>query len=90
MAETATSSGADLNRVNSSAELPPLQEVTGRNYVTLRQFCTLVGISYQTGLRWVKPDKSDKVKVKAIHVGGGWRIYEEELRRFLDHGNRDD
>lgn len=85
----ADSSTTELDQVNSSAELPPLEELTGRNYVTLRQFCTLVGRTYQTGLRWVKPDKDGKVKVKAVHVGGGWRIYEEELRRFLDHGNRE-
>lgn len=56
--------------------------LSGRNYVTLGRFCDLLGVTYQTGLRYVKRDY-----VKAVRVGGFWRIYEDELRRFLESGN---
>lgn len=76
MAEMASSAG------NPLGSLPDLQETLGRKYVTLRQFCRLLGVTYHTGLRYIR----DK-KVHAVKVGGSWRIYEEELTRFLNQGN---
>lgn len=64
------------------ANLPPLHEIVGRNWVTLKQLQKLLGVTYQTVLRYVREEK-----VRAVKVGGGWRIYEEELRRFLSEGN---
>jgi excisionase family DNA binding protein len=62
--------------------LPPLHELVGKNYVTLRQLKDLLGVTYQTVLRYVREEK-----VRAVKVGGSWRIYEDELRRFLSSGN---
>lgn len=62
--------------------LPPLQDLVGRNWITLRQLTNLLGVSYQTALRYVSDHK-----IGAVKIGGGWRIYEEELRRFLADGN---
>lgn len=77
----------------ASDKLPDLQTLVGRNWVSLGQACDLIEISYQTGMRYIRPGK-DKLgketppKLKAVRVGGTWRIYEEELRRFLDAGNQ--
>jgi excisionase family DNA binding protein len=62
--------------------LPPLESLVGKNYVTLGQLRDILGVTYQTVLRYVKEEK-----VRAVKVGGGWRIYEDELRRFLTSGN---
>jgi excisionase family DNA binding protein len=59
-------------------ELPSLQELAGRNYVSLDQAAKLIGVSYQTALKYVKSGK-----LKAVRVGGGWRIYEDSLKAFL-------
>lgn len=67
---------------NQIANLPSLTELVGRNWVTLHQFKELVGVTYQTALRYVKTKK-----IRAIKIGGSWRVYEEELRRFLSEGN---
>jgi len=61
----------------SSAEqpkLPPLEE----NWVTLTDLCRSQKVGYRTGLAWIKSKK-----LRAVMVGGRWRIYESELRRFL-------
>lgn len=60
-----------------------LNTLIGRNWVSLRQLTRLLGVTYQTSLRYVKQNK-----VNAVRVGGQWRIYEDELRRFLQEGNR--
>jgi hypothetical protein len=76
----------------ASDKLPDLQTLVGRNWVSLEQASKLLEVSYQTALKLIKPGK-DKLghetpaRLKAIRVGGTWRIYEEELRRYLDSGN---
>lgn len=67
------------------ANLPPLRQLVGRNWITLKQLGRLVGVTYQSILRWKKQGK-----FKTVKVGGSFRIYEEELRRFLQEGNLDD
>lgn len=68
----------------TSKDLPPLQELVGRGYVTMSQCADLVGKSYRTVRAWIL---SDPPKLNAVKVGGEYRIYEAELRRFLEHGN---
>jgi excisionase family DNA binding protein len=58
------------------------QAQTGRNYVTLRKFAQIVELSYPTCLKLAKSGK-----VVAVKVGGNYRIYEDEVRRFLKQGN---
>jgi len=70
------SSGADRK------DLPPLQTIVNKNWVTLKQMAALLGVTYQTILRYVR-----EKKLHAVKVGGTWRIYEDELRRFLAEGN---
>ena len=59
------------------------QQEGSENWTNLRNFAALVGKSYITALKLAKSGK-----VKAIKVGGTYRIYESEVRRFLRHGNR--
>ncbi len=81
--------------MNSSSNNPldsvqSLQDVAGRNYVTLKQAANIIGKSYQVLLKYVEPDPDvpgSVPKLNAVRVGGRWRVYEEELRRFLLEGN---
>lgn len=65
-----------------SQALSQLDEIVGKKYVTLRQLASLLGVTYQTVLRYVREDK-----LHAVRVGGRYRVYEDELRRFLETGN---
>jgi excisionase family DNA binding protein len=60
-----------------------LARLIGQNYITVQQLAKLQGVQYQTARRWVADGK-----VLAILVGGSYRIYESELIRFLQEGNR--
>lgn len=66
------------------AETLDLVEVTGRKWITLRKFSQLVGKSYPTCLKMARATPQ---KVRAIKVGGTYRVYEEEVKRFLLEGN---
>lgn len=57
-------------------------EIIGRNWVSLRQFAVVAEKSYPVCLKLVKAGQ-----VRAIKVGGTYRIYEDEVRRFLREGN---
>lgn len=53
-----------------------------RGWVSLRQFAALIGVSYPTVLKMRKRDE-----VIAQRVGGTWRVYTGEVRRFMLEGN---
>jgi excisionase family DNA binding protein len=59
-----------------------LQDLLGRRYLTLNKLVERLGVTYQTGLRYIK-----RGYLKGVKRGGSWLIYEEELRRFLESGN---
>ena len=69
---------------DNSVGSPDLKSLTGRNWISLRKFGELIGKSYPTVLKMAT---HEPVKVKAIKIGGQYRIYEEEVRRFLTEGN---
>lgn len=62
-----------------------LNELTGRNWISLKRFAVLAEKSYPVCLKLVRAGK-----VRAIRVGGTYRIYEDEVRRFLREGNHPD
>lgn len=64
------------------ANLPPLHELVGRNWITFKQMARLIGVTYQTIIRYKRTGK-----FRPVRIGGRWRVYEEELRRFLSEGN---
>lgn len=66
---------------------PDLKALTGRKWISLRKFADLIGKSYPTVLKMAN---SDPQKVKAVRVGSQWRVYEEEVWRFLREGNAKD
>lgn len=61
-----------------------LQQLAQRGYVSLNQFCKLPGInvSYPTALRMKKNGQ-----IKGVQVGGIFKIYAKEVKRFLKQGN---
>lgn len=65
------------------SELPPLEELVNRNYISVAQLATLQGVTYRTARSWCVSGR-----VKATQVGGQWRIYEDDLREFLAEGNQ--
>jgi hypothetical protein len=68
-------------------ETSDLTDLTGKNWMKLRKVAELIGKSYQSVL---KMKDADPPKIKVIKVGGQYRIYEEEVRRFLREGNAND
>lgn len=81
----------DSSSNNPLDSVQSLQDVAGKNYVTLKQAANIIGKSYQVLLKYVEPDPEvpgSKPKLNAVRVGGRWRVYEEELRRFLLEGNQ--
>ena len=53
--------------------------VTG--WVSLREFAQIARVSYPTVTRWTKLKM-----INFTQVGGQKRIYEEEIRRFIENG----
>lgn len=66
----------ETHRVRAIASL------ANRKWVSLKQLARIIGVSYPTALRM-----RDRGDVRAIKVGGHFRVYEDELVRFLVHGN---
>lgn len=48
-----------------------------RHYST-REVCKILGIANRTIRRWIKEGR-----LRAVNVGGGWRIPESEVKRLL-------
>jgi excisionase family DNA binding protein len=65
-----------------SLDSKSLEELLSRQYVTLNELATILNVEYRTARKYVRTNK-----LKAIKCGGQYRIYEEELRRFLTYGN---
>lgn len=63
---------------------PDIKALTGKNWLSLKKMANLIGLSYPTV---VKMAQSDPPKIIAIKVGGQWRVYETEVKRFLREGN---
>lgn len=61
-----------------------LVEAVEGDYLTLTDFCRFMKVGYRTGLAWIKTGK-----IKVVMVGGRYRIYESEIKRFLTEGNAD-
>lgn len=57
----------------------------GGGWVTLKKMAILIEKDYRTTRKLVVEGK-----IRAIRVGGTFRIYEEEVRRFLQQGNHPD
>jgi hypothetical protein len=80
------------NRIDGD-NLPALEELVDRNWVSLRQVASLLGVTYHTILRYIKPTVDDTgheiapARLKVVKIGGQYRVYEDELRRFLSQGN---
>ncbi len=59
-----------------------LAKLTNRGWVSLQQAGRIAGVSYQTMLNIRK-----RGEIKPVKVGGMYRVYEDELIRFLIQGN---
>lgn len=56
--------------------------LAARGWVSLAGFARLAGVSYPTALRLKKQGY-----INVIPVGGLWRVYTDEVERFLREGN---
>lgn len=61
---------------------PGLTKLVSRGWISLAQFGRLIGVSYPTALKL-----KDQKKVRAIQVGHIYRVYTDEVERFLKEGN---
>lgn len=59
--------------------------IDSRDWVDLRTFAEIVGKSYPTVIKMRKAKKFIAVK-----VGGTYRVYADEVRRYLREGNLND
>jgi excisionase family DNA binding protein len=57
----------------------------GEGWVTLKKMAILIEKDYRTTRKLIVDGK-----IRAIRVGGTFRIYESEVRRFLQQGNHPD
>jgi len=60
-----------------------IQELASRGYISLSKFALLAGVSYPTALKLAKDGK-----VETTQVGSVYRVYTDEVHRFLREGNR--
>ena len=64
-----------------------LKDAAGRPYVSLRKAADLIGVTYQTVLRYIRSDPlipDSEPLLKAVMVGKRWRVYADDLKKFLD------
>lgn len=56
-----------------------LQNLEGFRLYTLTEIEPILGVSHRTLLDYVA-----KKKIKAVKIGGKWKISEENLRKFIN------
>ena len=59
-----------------------LAKLVSRGWVSLRQFSNIAGVSYITACHM-----RDRGDIVVIPVGGIYRVYSDEVKRFLKEGN---
>ncbi len=59
-----------------------LAKLASRGWVSLRQFSHIAGVSYITACKM-----RDRGNITVIQVGGIYRVYVDEVKRFLKEGN---
>lgn len=65
-----------------TTNLERIKVLASRGWMSPRQFAGLIGVTYDTMLVMI-----DKGNVKAIQVGKHYRIYQDEIERFMREGN---
>lgn len=55
---------------------------TTRDWVSLREFAKIIGVTYQTALRY-----KDDGNIRVSRIGGRFRVTLEEVERFQKEGN---
>jgi hypothetical protein len=68
---------------SSPGENPGTLVIKDRGWVSLREFAKIANVTYMTARRWALLEI-----IRATPVGGQFRVYEDELRHFLQHGTR--
>jgi len=69
-------------RTTTDVLMKDLQKLASRGWVSLSQFAGIAEVSYPTAMKM-----REKGEIRAVRVGGIWRIYMDEVRRFLREGN---
>lgn len=59
-----------------------INKLASRGWISLSQMADLIGISYPTMLAI-----RDRKEIACTPIGHNWRIYEEEVERYLSEGN---
>jgi len=68
---------------SSPGEDPGTLVIKDRGWVSLREFAKIANVTYMTARRWAILEI-----IKATPVGGQFRVYEDEIRHFLQFGTR--
>lgn len=56
-----------------------------KTMMTVKDVAQALGVTYLTALHYIRDNR-----LRAVRVGGMWRISQEEFKRFCDEGNYDD
>ncbi len=67
------------------SDLERIQSLASRGWMSPRQFATFIGVSYDIMYEMVSNHQ-----IKAVPVGKHYRIYQDEIERFLREGNAED
>lgn len=70
-------------QLNPEEDTDSTLSTNSRNYVTIRKLAAILELSYPTVRKMVASGK-----VKSVKIGGQFRIYEDEVWRLLNEGNR--
>lgn len=78
----------DSSQPNNPKPPLPIEQVINRKYVTIKQLARLLDVTYQTARRYVIPKEGEQPAIRSVWIGGQCRIYEEDLRAFLEQGSQ--
>lgn len=67
---------------SSNTKKAAVEVLATRGWISLRQFAQIIEVSYPTVLAMQK-----RGEISTVKVGGLWRVYTDEVQRFLAFGN---
>lgn len=70
-----------MKRDNSEQTQKRMESLSSFQVYTLTELEPVLGVTHRTLLQYVKDGK-----LRAVKIGGKWRVSEDNLRRFINGG----
>ncbi len=74
--------GNNLKGLERMNDIEKSEKFDGMKLYTLTEIEPIIGVSHRSLLTYVKQGK-----IKAVKIGGMWRVKEKDLQDFLNNGN---